>query len=121
MKKKLKFNVLAKEVRSKAFANPLRKILAQEGFITSGQQRHLKIQLVVSESLSQSHGFYIGRYEIVLKVFDGRIQVGGNQFFIKGQGVQNYLAAQSQAIKKFNGIVSSGDLWGVLGLKNQLN
>lgn len=120
LKQLIKFKVLANNSISRQLAEVLKGHLAQEQLLAANIASKFKLKVSVSESLSQAYDFYIGRYTINLSVYESGKQVGGRQFYIKGQGTKNYQAAQRQAIKKFAKIFNTQTLWQVLGLEGEL-
>lgn len=123
-KQQILFSLQASSKTDKAFAKALSNKLSNQKLLAPFQKRafeNLQIKLLSTSSLSQAYGFYIGRYQINLQVFEGRQQIGGKQLSFKGQGTQNYQNAENQAVQKFQKLLEDEGLWRVLGIGSKVS
>ena len=113
----LSFQVKARNSKAHLFAESVEDALAQNDLL-SNRKGYLQVQVSVSEDLSQAYGFYIGRYQIYVKVFEAGRQIGGRQLAVKGQATQGYSRAQHQAVKRFTQTLMVDGRWEeMLGLE----
>jgi len=116
-KKHFSFKISSRDNNSRAFATPLSTELAKAN-LWKKSANSLKIKLSSSARFNKANDFYIGRYQLNLKVYDGRKLIGGRIFNIKGTSLQSKKATRIQAIKKFTKIIHRDGLWQTLNLPN---
>ncbi|MCK5871021.1 MAG: hypothetical protein KAG45_10425, partial [Methyloprofundus sp.] len=115
-KKQLNFNIQPTDKSSKVLSEPLSTALAKAE-LWNKKSQSLAIKASSSVRFNKTSGFYIGRYLLDLKVYDGKQLIGGKQHGIKGASLQNNAATQTQAVKKFTQLIEKEGLWNVLGLQ----
>jgi len=115
-KRQLNFNIQSKNSDSKAFSKPLSTVLAKSK-LWGNKSKSLVIKNASSANYSYTNGFYIGRYLIDLKVYEGKNLIGGKQINLKGASLQNKTAARTQAVKKFTKLIKNEGIWNTIGLQ----
>jgi len=115
-KKRLNFNIQAANQSSKVLSEPLSTALAKAE-LWNKKSQSLSVKASSSVRFNKTSGFYIGRYVLDLKVYDGNQLIGGKQHSIKGASLQSKAATQTQAVKKFAKLIKKEGLWSVLGLQ----
>ncbi len=116
-KKHFSFKISSRDNNSRAFATPLSTELAKAN-LWKKSANSLKIKLSSSARFNKANGFYIGRYRLNLKLYEGSKLISGRVFNLKGTSLQNKRATRTQAIKNFTKIIHREGLWNTLNLPN---
>ncbi|MDC9728662.1 MAG: LPP20 family lipoprotein [Methyloprofundus sp.] len=115
-KRQLNFNIHFADNNSKAFSKPLSTALAKAD-LWKNHSKSLVIKLSSSARFNQASGFYIGRYLLDLKIYDGQHLIGGKQINLKGASLQSKNGTLAPAIKKLTKLIKKEGLWKTLGLQ----